>query len=121
MQFAILGSSADTDLGQAIARGNPHCCLDLTGQVSLPEMIEWIRSCSLMLTNDTGPMHAAAALKKPMVALFGPTDPHRTGPYGQPGAELRCCGLSTGRTSIPCWKPGPPDAGPVSPWRVRAQ
>ena len=35
------------------------------------------------MTNDTGPMHLAAALGKPVVALFGPTDPRRTGPYGQ--------------------------------------
>jgi len=46
-------------------------------------MIEWIRLCDLMITNDTGPMHAAAALGKPLVALFGPTEPRRTGPYGQ--------------------------------------
>jgi ADP-heptose:LPS heptosyltransferase len=36
-----------------------------------------------MITNDTGPMHIAAALRKPVVALFGPTEPRRTGPYGQ--------------------------------------
>jgi ADP-heptose:LPS heptosyltransferase len=46
-------------------------------------MIEWIRISDLVLTNDTGPMHVAAALNKPVVALFGPTDPRRTGPYGQ--------------------------------------
>jgi ADP-heptose:LPS heptosyltransferase len=36
-----------------------------------------------MVTNDTGPMHVAAALGKPLVALFGPTEPRRTGPYGR--------------------------------------
>ena len=36
-----------------------------------------------MVTNDTGPMHVAAALGRPVVALFGPTEPRRTGPYGQ--------------------------------------
>ncbi len=46
-------------------------------------MVEWIRLCELMVTNDTGPMHVAAALNKPVVALFGPTEPRRTGPYGQ--------------------------------------
>jgi len=46
-------------------------------------MIEWVRRCDLMVTNDTGPMHVAAALGKPLVALFGPTAPERTGPYGQ--------------------------------------
>ena len=58
-------------------------CLNLCGQTSLPEMIEWLRRCDLVITNDTGPMHAAAALGRPLVALFGPTEPRRTGPYGQ--------------------------------------
>jgi ADP-heptose:LPS heptosyltransferase len=42
-----------------------------------------------MITNDTGPMHAAAALDKPTVALFGPTEPRRTGPYAQLENVLR--------------------------------
>jgi ADP-heptose:LPS heptosyltransferase len=43
----------------------------------------------LLITNDTGPMHVAAALGKPLVALFGPTAPERTGPYGQLQNVLR--------------------------------
>ena len=83
LRFAILGSKADADLGRAITQVSPQRALDLTGQISLPEMVEWIRLGELMITNDTGPMHVAAALRKPVVALFGPTEPHRTGPYGQ--------------------------------------
>ena len=52
-------------------------------------MVEWLRLCDLMVTNDTGPMHVAAALGKPLVALFGPTEPRRTGPYGQLENVLR--------------------------------
>ena len=52
-------------------------------------MVEWLRLCELMVTNDTGPMHAAAALGKPLVALFGPTEPRRTGPYGHLESVLR--------------------------------
>lgn len=83
MRFAILGSQEDRPLAQTIVAAAPERCLDLTGQTSLPEMVEWIRMCDLMVTNDTGPMHVAAALRKPVVALFGPTEPRRTGPYGQ--------------------------------------
>ena len=93
-RFAILGSQADAELGRAIASVHPQRCLDLTGQTSLPEMIEWIRLAELMITNDTGPMHVAAALRKPIVALFGPTDPRRTGPYGQIENVLQ--------TKLPC-------------------
>jgi len=83
LQFAILGGSEDRPLGEFISRAAPKKSLDLTGVLSLPEMVEWIRSCELMISNDTGPMHVAAALGKPVVALFGPTEPRRTGPYGQ--------------------------------------
>lgn len=83
VRFALLGGKDERDLGQAIASQTPDRCLDLTGQLSLPEMIEWIRRSRLMVTNDTGPMHVAAAVGTPVVALFGPTEPRRTGPYGQ--------------------------------------
>jgi lipopolysaccharide heptosyltransferase II len=83
VRFAIFGSGADRPLGETIARALPDRCLDLTGRTSLSEMIEWTRLCELMVTNDTGPMHVAAALGKPVVGIFGPTDPRRTGPYGQ--------------------------------------
>jgi lipopolysaccharide heptosyltransferase II len=83
LQFAILGGSEDRPLGEALAGAEPRRCLDLTGRTSLPEMVEWIRLSELMVTNDTGPMHVAAALGKAVVALFGPTEPRRTGPYGQ--------------------------------------
>ncbi len=88
-RFAVIGSQADPKFGAAISAASPERCLDLTGRTSLPEMVEWIRSSELMITNDTGPMHVAAALRKPVVALFGPTNPRRTGPYGQLERVLR--------------------------------
>ena len=88
-RFTILGSGEDKPLGEMISRTAPKRCLNLCGATSLLEMIEWVRLCELMITNDTGPMHAAAALGKPVVALFGPTEPRRTGPYGQLENVLR--------------------------------
>jgi len=83
LRFVILGGLEDRPLGAIISQAAPNKCLDLTGQISLPEMVEWIRLSELMITNDTGPMHAAAALSKPIIGLFGPTEPRRTGPYAQ--------------------------------------
>ncbi len=88
-RFAILGGKEDHLLGEIISPVAPERCLNLCGQTSLPEMVEWIRLSDLLVTNDTGPMHAAAALGKPLVALFGPTEPRRTGPYGQLENVLR--------------------------------
>ncbi len=88
-RFAILGDQGDQPLGEIISQAAPEKVLNLCGATSLPEMIEWVRLCDLMVTNDTGPMHAAAALGQPLVALFGPTAPERTGPYGQLENVLR--------------------------------
>ena len=88
-RFAVLGVAGDKPLGEIISRSAPGRCLNLCGQTSLPEMVEWLRLCDLMITDDTGPMHAAAALGKPLVALFGPTEPRRTGPYGHLESALR--------------------------------
>ncbi|HEY2329485.1 MAG TPA: lipopolysaccharide heptosyltransferase II [Verrucomicrobiae bacterium] len=88
-RFAILGGKDDQPLGEIIFQAAPERCLNLCGATSLPEMIEWVRRCDLIVTNDTGPMHVAAALGKPLVALFGPTAPERTGPYGQLENVLR--------------------------------
>jgi lipopolysaccharide heptosyltransferase II len=89
LRLAILGGKDDQLLGEIIAEAVPERCLNLCGQTTLPEMIEWVRRCDLMVTNDTGPMHVAAAMDKPLVALFGPTEPRRTGPYGQLASVLR--------------------------------
>lgn len=88
-RFVVLGGKDDALLGEVITQAQPDRCLDLTGKTSLPEMIEWIRRCEFIVTNDTGSMHVAAALAKPVVALFGPTDPFRTGPYRQIDEALR--------------------------------
>jgi lipopolysaccharide heptosyltransferase II len=88
-RFVIFGDAGDKPLGEIISRVLPERCLNLCGETSLSEMVEWLRLCDLMVTNDTGPMHVAAALGKPVVALFGPTEPRRTGPYGQLENVLR--------------------------------
>ena len=89
LRFAVLGDEKDRQLGEIIAQVDPARCLDLTGCLSLAEMVEWVRLSALMVSNDTGPMHVAAALGTPVVALFGPTEPRRTGPYRQLDHVLR--------------------------------
>ena len=88
-RFAIIGGKDDQLLGEIISTADPVRCLNLCGKTSLLEMVEWLRLSDLLITNDTGPMHVAAALGKPLVALFGPTEPRRTGPYGQLENVLR--------------------------------
>ncbi len=99
LRFAVLGGADDQKLGEIIRWAEPNRCLDLTGKLSLPEMVEWIRLGTVMVSNDTGPMHAAAALKKPLVAIFGPTEPRRTGPYSQLASVIQ-----TNLPCVPCMK-----------------
>ena len=56
--------------------------MDVTGLTPLGLLPALLQSASVLLTNDSGPMHVAAAVGTPVVALFGPTSPVRTGPYG---------------------------------------
>lgn len=77
---AVFGSSAETEPARFIANAvgeRGHC---LAGETSLAEFIELAAACSLYLTNDSGPMHVAAALGVPTVAVFGATDHVATGP-----------------------------------------
>jgi heptosyltransferase-1 len=55
----------------------------------MTQLIALLRRVSLMIAGDTGPLHLAAALGRPVLALFGPTDPARTGPYGTRSIVLR--------------------------------
>jgi lipopolysaccharide heptosyltransferase I len=84
LKFALLGSKADSLLCAKISENLKNQCLNLAGKLSLSEMVECLRASKLVIANDTGPMHVAAALKRPIITIFGPTDPSRTGPYGYP-------------------------------------
>lgn len=82
MKVVLVGGNSDLSLAHIIQGVSPDNVISLVGRTSLPELIHILRDARFVLTNDTGPMHIAAALKRPVVALFGPTDAKRTGPYG---------------------------------------
>jgi heptosyltransferase-1 len=67
----------------------PPYVLNLAGQTNLQELAGLFSFSDLVLTPDTGPMHLAAAVQAPLIALFGPTAPWRTGPYGKGHVILR--------------------------------
>ena len=74
----------------------------LAGKTGLKELVPVIRKASFMVTNDTGPMHIAAACEVPVFAIFGPANPIRTGPYGDIHTIIR-----EDLECAPCyaWKP----------------
>ncbi len=69
--------------GAEPGKAEPGRLVNLSGYTAIEELPALIDSADLILANDSGPMHLAAAMHKPVVALFGPTDPKRFGPWGQ--------------------------------------
>lgn len=89
--WLVLGGGADRELASSIAARlasniGPGKVRNLAGQTTLPELCAALRRCALLLTNDTGPMHVAAALGTPVVVPFGSTSYELTGP-GLPGSD----------------------------------
>lgn len=82
LDVVIVGSETERSIAERIQRRMRHQAVILNGRTSLETLMGVIAESSLMLTNDSGPMHISAALGVPTVAVFGATDDVVTGPYG---------------------------------------
>jgi len=80
-RFVLLGGPGDREAADQVATLFGRPLLNLAGRTSLREAMGVLSRLSLLITNDSGLMHAAAALGVPIVALFGSTDPVATGPF----------------------------------------
>lgn len=79
--FVLFGTANDRPITDAVAAGfAPERVENLAGRTDLAAYMRQLQACELLVTNDTGGMHLANALGVPLVALFGPTNPVRTGP-----------------------------------------
>ncbi|NJD68361.1 MAG: lipopolysaccharide heptosyltransferase I [Candidatus Methylomirabilota bacterium] len=88
-RIIFIGSSADLPIARRLARRMNPPPFVATGRTDLKDLIALLQRIDLLVTVDSGPMHLAAALGTPLVALFGPTDPRLVGPYGGEGVVLR--------------------------------
>jgi lipopolysaccharide heptosyltransferase I len=97
----ITGSPHDEGpVGEILRRtGDSVKVLNLAGKTNLLELASIFSLSDLVLCPDTGPMHLAAAVKAPLITLFGPTAPWRTGPYGNNPGVIR-----KGLPCSPCFK-----------------
>ena len=85
----VMGGAGDDEAAAAhLARHVPGGVVSLAGRTSLSELVATLAHSALHITVDTGSLHIAAALDVPVVGLFGPTDPLRTGPYGRPTSVI---------------------------------
>jgi lipopolysaccharide heptosyltransferase II len=80
----VLGGPQDIVRASVVARvgDSGTRLINMAGRTSLRGLASVLASCDLLVSADTGPLHVAAALGTPVLALFGPTSPERTGPYG---------------------------------------
>ena len=89
VQWILFGTPRDATVGAEIAAALGMHCVNRVGQTTLEQLIDGLRECRLLLTNDTGTMHLAALLGVPVVAIFGSTEPRLTGPLGDGHIVLR--------------------------------
>jgi heptosyltransferase-2 len=89
VQWILFGMTRDVTVGEQIAAALGDQCVNRIGQTTLDQLIDELRECRLLLTNDTGTMHLAALLGVPVVAIFGSTEPRLTGPLGNVHIVLR--------------------------------
>lgn len=80
VRVVLTGGPGETEIGRDIEAAMSSRPLNLIGRTTVREMMAVLSHCRLMITNDSGPMHVAAALGVPIAAIFGPTDHTTTSP-----------------------------------------
>jgi heptosyltransferase-2 len=112
LRCVLFGGPQDRPIAEAILARCTTPVLDLIGRTTLPELAAYLACCTVVVSNDTGPMHVAAAVGRPIVALFGPTTTAMGfAPYGVPWEEV-----SVALPCRPCNAHGPQRC-PLSHWR----
>jgi heptosyltransferase-2 len=94
-QVILTGAAGEADIAAAVAAAMKTKPINLAGRTTLRRLLAVIAEAALFVTNDTGPMHMANALRVPIVAVFGPTEPVATAPFHQPARVLK--------KEAPCW------------------
>jgi heptosyltransferase-2 len=89
VQWILFGTKKDAASGKKICEALGDHYTNRIGQTTIEQLIDELRECRLLLTNDTGTMHLASLLGVPVVAIFGSTEPRMTGPLGQDHVVLR--------------------------------
>jgi lipopolysaccharide heptosyltransferase I len=99
IRSVVIGSETERRIAEEVVSYSMGKALSLAGETGLKELLSVIRSARMVITNDSGPMYIAAALHVPVIAVFGPTSPLRTGPYGTGNIVLQ-----SSAECVPCFK-----------------
>ena len=82
-KILLFGTAQEEEITDEISRYMREKCVNASGKTTLRQLGALLSMCELLITNDSGAMHIATAVKTPVVAIFGSTDPVRTGPWGE--------------------------------------
>ncbi len=100
-KILILGDDSERPIVDIIIKAAHYPVVDLVGKTTLEELIAVINNAEILITNDGGPLHIAAALGKKTVSFFGPVDPKVYGPY--PACQSRHIVLRRDLECSPCY------------------
>ncbi len=103
----VISNGADAPIVDEVVAAGKGRAISMAGKTGLKELVTLISRAGFFVSNDTGPMHIAAALGIPVFALFGPANPTRTGPYGSGHKIIR-----KEMSCAPCYR-----QRPCSHWR----
>jgi ADP-heptose:LPS heptosyltransferase len=105
VRVVVFGGAGEAELTKAVAGA---AGLDMGGRTDLPLLAAALESCDLLITNDSGPMHLAAAVGTPVLDITGPADPRQTAPRGDGHRILQRLDLPC----VPCVRNDCPRSGP---------
>ena len=89
VQVILTGAPGDTPLIECVTRQMHEKAFNLAGKTSLPQLVALLKRANLVISGDSGPMHIAAAVGTPLIAIHGPTDPALSGPVSPTAIVLR--------------------------------
>ena len=107
----FFGSKDDLpSINKIIQKNGDNRLINSAGKTTLRQLAGLIKTCKLVISNDTGPLHIASALNIPVIGLYGPSDPSLVGPYGSnkivlwKGLECSPCGVNSRCLDNKCMK-----------------
>ena len=89
IRAVLLGAPDESGVCSTVASQSESNPINLAGQTGIRDLVAILERAAAVLAHDSAPMHVAAALNRPLVAILGPTNRRRTGPYGKDGAVVQ--------------------------------
>jgi heptosyltransferase-2 len=100
-RIVFIGAASERDCAERVIRQmKRRGAINLAGETGITELIGALDACDLLISNDTGPAHIAAALGRPTLTIFGPTNEFETAPRGPRAGSIRAEGIDCARCML---------------------